>query len=73
MEDYSKLHHMIIEVDQKKINDLFRRIEDAREEIYRAYEELRLIGVVKIIPADADGSGSFIAVLPSSDSARQRL
>lgn len=55
MEDYSKLHHMIIEVDQKKINDLFRRIEDAKEEIYRAYEELRLIGVVKIIPADADG------------------
>ena len=51
MKNYENLHHVIIEVDEKELNEIFQRIEKAKDEIYKAYDELRMVGIAKIIPA----------------------
>lgn len=44
-----------IEVDEEKIIDIFREIEQARRTIYDAYRELGKLGVVKLKRATTDG------------------
>lgn len=35
-----------IEVDDNKINEILRRLEDAKEEIYKCYSELEEAGLI---------------------------
>lgn len=39
---------VIIEVDDKKLNEILQRLEKAKDEIYACYGELREMEVVKI-------------------------
>ena len=38
----------VVELDDRKLKGIFDRIEKAREEIYKCYDELREAGVIKI-------------------------
>lgn len=41
--------HMILEVEDKKLNDILGRLDEAREEIYKCYSELSDLGIVKLV------------------------
>lgn len=41
-----------VEVSEKKVQEIFDRLNKAQEEIYSCYDELKEIGIVKMIPAD---------------------
>lgn len=43
-----------VEVSEKKVQEIFDRLNKAQEEIYSCYDELKEIGIVKMIPADAE-------------------
>lgn len=43
-----------VEVSEKKVQEIFARLNKAQEEIYSCYDELKDIGIVKMIPADAE-------------------
>lgn len=51
MEDFNKMHHLIIRVEEEKLNRIFKKLHDAEEAIYEAYGELKEIGIAEIIPA----------------------
>lgn len=43
-----------VEVSEKKVLEIFDRLNKAQEEIYSCYEELKEIGIVKMVPANAE-------------------
>lgn len=38
-----------LEVEDKKLNDILSRLDEAREEIYKCYSELSDLGIVKLV------------------------
>ena len=47
--------YLDLEIKDKKIEEIFKRLEAAKEEIWKCYCELEEALVVKIVPADGSG------------------
>lgn len=43
-----------MEIPEGKIAEIMTRLENAQEEISECYEELIRLGVLKVVPADAE-------------------
>lgn len=45
-----------IDVNDKKLNEIFERLEKAKEEIYNCYNELQNLQVVNIVKEETDNA-----------------
>lgn len=56
-------HICYIEIEDKELENIFKRLEEAKNEIYKCYDELRRLGVLKITPSvGADGVEENVAI-----------
>ncbi len=46
------MYFAYVEVQEKRIQEIFDRLDKAQEEIYKCYADLKELGIVKVVPAD---------------------